>query len=203
MSKFVSTALLIAILATVAPAQDDPVLKPIQIEVLIAEAPGEVPAEDKREAVVEYIRGLQKAGKLTAQTRAQLTTVPGFPATAQFGERTPIAVTRSAGVGSRGEGPTSFTYQNLGTHIQILPKLQGESFVVECKIEQTRLFTRKPSERGDSSVQPETIGNFSANSTVALKRGETRVLASETTQRGSETTARYILVSVLDPGGDQ
>lgn len=193
----------------------------IAIEVLVADLviPDKEAKEEPADAVVNRIRESEKQGKLSRVTRLRLTTLSEQQAMAQYGERAPLATGRSMFGGGRGGGEraaallgggggevaTSFTYQNVGTMVQITPRADGDKVIMECSFEQSRLVPKAASPRptapggGDApaaaSFVPDSIETITARSTVQMKSGQTVLLTSRQQQSGEEGLRTYILVT--------
>jgi len=190
----------------------------IAIDLVIAD----VGPVDKAEAapddkdVPARVRDLEKQGKLARMTRMRLTTISEQVAMAQFGERVPLATGRTFGgrggaaaaalVGGGGgalEGPTSYTYQNIGTLINVVPKVEGDRVIMECSVECTRLAPRKPAtDKPEGSFEPTALETIQAKSAVTVKSGETVLLTGKQSSGADGITRTYVLVTatIQDPG---
>lgn len=184
----------------------------VAIDVVIADVgPAEkddAAPEDKDVAV--RIREWEKQGKLTRLTRTYLTTISEQQATAQFGERVPMATGRvfrgggfAGGPGGAGDGSTSYTYQNIGTLVNVVPKVEGDRVVMDCSFECTRVVPRKPSaDKPEASFEPTSLETISAKSVVTIISGATVLLTSKQSSGGEGVTRTYVLVTatIQDPG---
>lgn len=201
----------------------------VTIEVLIADVTAAAMEGDgDDQAVVAHIRELEKQGKLSRVTRIRLTTLSEQVALAQFGERAPLATGRASFSGRGGGGPgggfpggegsTSYTYQNIGTMVEFIPRVDGGQVVMECKVEQSRLVPRKSAatatvsngvgnqpavERPERSFEPDGIETITARSVVQVKSGDTALLASRQLGSGDDTLRTYILVTAAIAEGGQ
>lgn len=199
-------------------AKPEPASRIVAIEVLIADlaiSDKEV-KEEPSDAVVDRIRESEKQGKLSRVTRLRLTTLSEQQAMAQYGERAPVATGRASfasairggdrpGPGG-GEMATSFTYQNVGTMVQVTPRVDGNKVVMQCSVEQSRLVPKAgprpaapggpdPSPAPVSSFQPESVETITAQSTVQMKSGQTVLLTSRQQHSGDTGQRTYILVT--------
>jgi type II secretory pathway component GspD/PulD (secretin) len=185
----------------------------VAIEVLMADVgpleKGEVLPDDQD--VAARIRDLEKQGKLARITRTRLTTLSEQTAMIQFGERSAVATGRTVrggggafgGPGGGGEPSTSYSYQNMGTLVNVVPRVDGGNVVLECSVESSRLAPRKPAaDKPEGAIEPVGMETISAKSTVQVKSGETVLLASKQQTSAEGTTRTYVLVTatIQEPG---
>jgi hypothetical protein len=189
----------------------------ISIEVLIADLviTDKEAKDEPADAVLNRIRESEKQGKPSRVTRLRLTSLSNQVAMAQYGERAAVATGRASFGGIRGgDRPggggdigTSFTYQNVGTMVQVTPRADGDKVTMDCSVEQSRLVPKGggPRPTGPRSpdagpiapepFQPESIETITAKSTVQMKSGQTILLTSRQQQSGDEGLRTYILVT--------
>jgi type II secretory pathway component GspD/PulD (secretin) len=213
-------------LACEAVRADDPKADPgssrvVSIEVLLADMPiADQGGDDEAGTVIARVREAEKQGKLPRATRLRLTTLSNQVAMAQFGERAAVATGRASfggrefPGGGRGSGnmAESFTYQHVGTMVQVTPRVEGNKVLIQCDVEQSRLVPKAgktPAVAGDpgapapsGSFQPDSIETITAKSVVQMKSGETVLLTSREHRSGDEASRTYILVTatVADDG---
>jgi hypothetical protein len=175
--------------------------------------------DDEAGAVIARVREAEKQGKVSRATRLRLTTLSNQVAMAQFGERAAVSTGRQSFPGGRefqgggrgsGNMAETFAYQNVGTMVQVTPRVEGNKVLVQCDVEQSRLVPKAgktpvasdPGAPAPSSFQPDSIETITAKSVVQMKSGETVLLTSREHRSGAEASRTYILVTatVADDG---
>jgi type II secretory pathway component HofQ len=126
---------------------------------------------------------LEKQGRIASLTRIQLTTLENQPAELRVSEQTPTVTGRTRVGGGRGAPPgatpgfaTSFTFQNVGSQLQVTPKVAADgSVLVELKFEQSRLSP--PIVQGEGAeFTPQGPATTSTMTTIAAPPGKTVVV---------------------------
>lgn len=202
-------------------AKPETATRVISIEVLIADLVifDKEAQDEPADAVLERIRESEKQGKLSRVTRLRLTTLSDQQAMAQYGERAPVSTGRTSFTGGggrdfpgggRGSGniTESFTYHNVGTIVQITPRVEGNKVIMDCSVEQSRLVAkagaprptgaRVPADAAPSAPEPfhpESIETITVKSTVQMKSSQTLLLTSRQQHSGDENLRTYILVT--------
>jgi hypothetical protein len=199
--------------ASFAWADDKPVF---EIEVTIAEWNAKA-KEGAALPEVDY-KAIEKSGALTVLQRIKLTTVADVPALAQIGERRPevtgssvVAAARFGGAdGGRGAGgprvAQSISYMNYGTVVSAKASGNSDRIVVELMVERSgpNASGKNPivSDGGDGAEGPEggrvravSMNTVKAQSTVALKSGETVVVAGSNGREGDSTGGHVVLLT--------
>lgn len=185
----------------------------VAVEVLIADlAAAELGEEKDEQAIVNRLRELDQQGKLSRVTRLRLSGLSEQIAMVQFGERIPLATGRSPNRGFRpagnvaGEGATavSYSYENVGTIVQMTPHIESGKVVLHCNVEQSRVASRKPAaDKDEEAFQPSGIETITAKSVVQIKSGGTALLASRQLSQGENSAHTYILVTATIAAGDK
>lgn len=89
----------------------------------------------------------------------------------------------------------NYTYQHMGTMVQLEPQVDGDSIVLDCKIGVSRLAPRTPTEKPEPTTEPRSIESINSQATVRLKSGQTVILSAHTSGNGLEARRTYILVT--------
>lgn len=153
----------------------------VAVEVLIADLAAEMGEGKSDQEIVDRLRELDQQGKLSRVTRMRLTGLSEQTAMAQFGERVPVATGRSPSRGGfRGAGGAaaevpsvvSYSYENVGTIVELTPHIQDGKVVLHCTVEQSRLAPNKPAaDKPEDAFQPSGIETITAKSVVQVKSG--------------------------------
>ncbi len=121
-----------------------------------------------------FYRLLKQDNDTRTLANPHLRTSAGLAATAEFGERVPIPVTRFTPLAAGGvaqQPVTSFNYENIGVNIEITPYTHHNDDVsLDLNISVTNV-----SGTGFGGVP--IIGNRSITTTIRLRDGETNILA--------------------------
>ncbi|MGI8978772.1 MAG: secretin N-terminal domain-containing protein [Pirellulaceae bacterium] len=177
----------------------------ITVEVIVAETPV---VGNSKEMTAEKIAELEKAGKLISQSRCWVSLVENQRSQLQFGERVSVVVGR-VNVGGRGM-QESMAYENVGTKLSMVGRIDGDSILVQMELDQTRLIpppAKADGDAGESVARPHTA-TTSYQSTLTIPPGKTVVAGGKETQTENGKVQTWLLVSAnsegakRDVGGD-
>jgi len=121
-----------------------------------------------------YYRLLKSDTNTRTLANPQLRTLEGTAATARFGDRVPLPTTTFTPIATGGtpqQPITSYTYENIGVNIDIIPRTHHDDDVtLQLKVSVTSLS-------GTGFGGLPTIGNREINTSIRLRDGETNMLA--------------------------
>ena len=183
----------------------------IRLELVLAEVPVDEVAKQEGVSksappVEKGLRPLAGTPKLNPKAllmRAELTTVENQPAQCQLGRREP----RITGVTMSKAGTASqVTVENVGTTLQMRPRMEGEGAVlVEVDFQDSRVG---PEEEGvvvaapadGKPIRSPAIETLQMRTTLRIRNGETIALAGMT-QQGKTAKGRVLLITahILPP----
>ncbi|MBC7857021.1 MAG: hypothetical protein IAF94_26625 [Pirellulaceae bacterium] len=173
--------------------ENPPAGRPISVEVVVAETPV---SGNGKEMSAEKIAELEKAGKLVSLFRYWVSLVENQPSELHFGERVQVVVGRANLAGGRGMQETS-AYENVGTKLRVLGRIEGDSILVQLEMDQTRLVpppAKAEGEAGETPSRPHTT-TTSYQSTLAVPSGNTIVAGGKETQNERGKVQTWLLVS--------
>ncbi|MFN0020860.1 MAG: secretin N-terminal domain-containing protein [Pirellulaceae bacterium] len=165
----------------------------ITVEVTMVEAPV---VGNGREMSVEKIAELEKAGKLVSQSRYWVSLVENQVSELQFGERVQVVVGRTNLGGSRGVQESS-VYEEVGTKLSMVGRVDGDSVLVQMDLNQTRLIPAPAKAEGDNSESVARPRNATTTfkSTLTILPGKTVVAGGRETQTDKGIVQTWLLVS--------
>jgi type II secretory pathway component GspD/PulD (secretin) len=191
--------------------------KCVSIEVVLADAVGPVlPAASNAaapaEITAERIQELEREGKLDSLARVRFATLEHCPGMVQFGERVPVVTQQFSGPrspdGGGGGGTTSYSMENVGTKVQVMPRVEQDgAIVLELQVERSRLVGRpggaETQNRDASAFVPHKIVTVMAESTIRIVAGKTVAIEareSSAKEKTMESRQTWILATakVLD-----
>ena len=188
-----------------------PAGKCVSIEIVLAESAGPIQVATSDVAVpaeisVDRIQELEKQGQLVSLVRIRVATLESCVASVQFGERTPVAESRSMGPRTRNGGgavPTSFGMTKLGTMLSMTPRVEEDgAIILELQVEQSRLDGTSGGERAsgeNAEFVPPKVMTVTARSTIRIPAGKTVIAeAQQTAPDMSRQTWILATAKVLD-----
>ncbi|MGO9112805.1 MAG: hypothetical protein ACLP9L_26535 [Thermoguttaceae bacterium] len=200
------------------PVADAGAARMVMIEVLIADVrqgeaakgdAGDLPGDPKA-----LIQQLDKAGKLDALTRVQLSAVEGQRSSFQVGQRVArITGSQRSGGGGFGGGAgggqiNSFTFDNVGLMLRVTPQIRHDGLVVMAiDIERSQLG---PAEEGPVISKPadgEVIRavpteSITTETTISARSGQSVVVGMQQTKRQARQSELLIIVTPTLPGNE-
>lgn len=179
--------------------------KMVEIEVLIVETTSRDDQKDDRIQFADLaegnraeslVRELEKQGKLDVLNRIRLTTLDQQPAHVHVGERRPV-VTSKRYTSRAGAVSTAAEYQNVGTILQVTPRVAGDGVVMDLEIEKSRLDYAPPAPDGqndDNTLLPPRITVATCQTTITVASGKTVIAGGMQTQSDQEGSMFLVLV---------
>jgi type II secretory pathway component GspD/PulD (secretin) len=189
-----------------------PVGRCVSIEILLAASAGPIQAATSDAATpadttADHIQALEKQGQLASLVRIRVATLENCVASVQFGERIPVAESRSTASRTRdGGGPvmTNFAMTNVGTMLNVTPRVAEDGAVIlELEVEHSRL-ERRPSDadrasRENAEFVPPIVVTVTAKSTIRIPAGKTVISeARQTAPDMSRQTWILATATVID-----
>ena len=177
------------------------------IEVVIAElsSTDAGPANQADEALIKRVLELESASRLTSIQRVRISVMDQQPSTIQAGQTSAIVTGRSSrgggfggasAPGDRGPVSESYSMQNGGTLIRIVPAIKGNVVTMECAVEQTKLGSRRPTPTDGEAASAPPPGNstLSISSILRIKSGDVAILSSQQSAHGKEGSLTVVFV---------
>ena len=165
----------------------------ISVEVTVAEA---LVVGNGREMSAEKIAELEGAGKLVSLSRYWVSLVENQVSELQFGERVQVVVGRTNLGGSRGVQESS-VYEEIGTKLSMVGRVDGDSVLVQMDLNQTRLIPApaKPEGEASETVARPRNATTTFKSTLTIPPGKTAVAGGRETQTDKGIVQTWLLVS--------
>jgi Flp pilus assembly secretin CpaC len=173
----------------------------VMVEVLIADMRRGDAAKDGPDATLEpkaQIEQWEKAGKLDALTRMQLTSSDGQPAFLQIGQRVPqvIGITATP----RGQSNT-VTKENVGLILSVTPQIRRDGLIaMAIEIQRSQLG---PADEGPAIWKPNqgdpvrasAVETFQLQTTISARDGQSVIVGRQQARGSSHTGAVLVVVT--------
>jgi hypothetical protein len=184
--------------------------KPVSFEILIADT-----TEPVDPPTAARVLELEKAGKLSAASRYQLSSLENMPAQFQFGERAPRVVGRSTsgfsssargGFGGAGAPSVVSTpvYQdsNVGTLVQATARIENDgSIVAQLMVERSGIVSSRDIPIDPNGGEPpQGVQTLTNQTTARFKSGEPQLIGGRRSTSGREITQTWIVATVVVGG---
>jgi Flp pilus assembly secretin CpaC len=173
----------------------------VMVELLIADMRQSDAAKDGADATLDpkaRIEQLDKAGKLDALTRVQLTASDGQKAFLQMGQR----VARVIGVAVTPKGQTSTsTRENVGLILGITPQVRRDGLIaVEIDVQRSQFG---PAEEGPAiwkptqgdAIRAAAVESLCIQTTISARDGQSVIVGAQQTRAQSHRDAVLIVVT--------
>jgi Flp pilus assembly secretin CpaC len=173
----------------------------VTVEVLIADIRRSDAEKDGADATLgpkARIEQLDKAGRLDALTRVQLTTADGQKAYIQVGQR----VARVTSVTVTPKGPvTSSTRENVGLILGVTPQIRRDGLVaIAINIERSQFG---PAEEGPAiwkptqgdAIRAPAVESLCVQATISVHDGQSVIVGTQETKAQSRRNAVLIVVT--------